>query len=39
MKSNIGNKIRKVRELKGFTQDYMASPTRNVSKSLQQNRE
>ena len=25
MKTNIGDKIRKVRELKGFTQDYMAS--------------
>ena len=24
MKTNIGDKIRKVRELKGFTQDYMA---------------
>jgi transcriptional regulator with XRE-family HTH domain len=24
MKSNIGDKIRKVRELKGFTQDFMA---------------
>jgi transcriptional regulator with XRE-family HTH domain len=24
MKTNIGNKIRKVRELKGFTQDFMA---------------
>ncbi|WP_396151222.1 helix-turn-helix domain-containing protein [Flavobacterium sp.] len=24
MKNNIGQKIRKVRELKGFTQDYMA---------------
>ncbi len=25
MTTNIGDKIRKVRELKGFTQDYMAS--------------
>ncbi len=24
MKANIGDKIRKVRELKGYTQDYMA---------------
>jgi transcriptional regulator with XRE-family HTH domain len=24
MKANIGDKIRKVRELKGFTQDFMA---------------
>lgn len=25
MKANIGDKIRKIRELKGFSQDYMAS--------------
>lgn len=25
MKSNVGDKIRKVRELKGFTQDFMAA--------------
>lgn len=24
MKANIGDKIRKVRELKGFSQDFMA---------------